>query len=169
MPVRKERKRRRSQNLPVPVPSSICEECPVFEEFSVADLSQLKAIWETAQLARALGSNVYIIRKGFVDLTTSGYRAIIFGGLIVPMRCAGQGHVLTGLSLMLVAWMHISKDHHNPLVAACGASFLTRLAALDAFQKHKRAMTAYDILNYIPGVLHQVSKAYVAEDSSNME
>jgi len=169
MPIRQPRKRRRSQNLPVPVPSSICDECPIFEEFQVSEYSQLKAIWETAQLARALGSNVYIIRKGFVDLATSGYRAIIFAGLIVPMRCAGQGHVLTGLSLMCAAWMHNSKDHDNPLVAACGASFLTRLAALDAFQKHKRAMTAYDILNYIPGVLYQVSKAYVVEDSSNME
>jgi len=164
VPIQRPRRRRGSKNLPCPEPFTITDDCPVFQEFQVSKYKKLEAVWETAQLSRALGSNVYIIRKGSVDITTSGFRAILFAGVTVPMRCAGQGHVLAGLSLMFAAWMHISKDHHNPLVAACGASFLTRLAALDAFQKHKRAMTAYDILSYIPGVLYQVSKAYVAAD-----
>lgn len=80
------------------------------------------------------------------------------GGL---KRCGGQGDVLSGSLATFLAWTQVTQEEKNgsisearrPLLAAYGASSVTRFSSREAFKRAGRAMLAHDLLE-------EVGKAY---------
>ncbi|KAG0370818.1 Ribokinase-like protein [Gamsiella multidivaricata] len=108
------------------------------------------------QLSKALGG-VVIIQKGSADAISNGkivYAVTNEGGL---KRSGGQGDILTGFLAASMAWgVAYEKDvweHSHPvpkeevaLVACFGACVINRECSRLAYEKHKRAMQASDVL-----------------------
>lgn len=66
-----------------------------------------------------------------------------------PRRCGGQGDILSGILVTSLAWMRFQGQRASALVAAFGASTLTRRASRLAFAAKYRAMTATDVLEEV--------------------
>jgi len=163
--VPRQARRRRGSNAACPLSETITTECPSLREFNVKDFPNETCLTETAHLARALGKNVIIIRKGILDIITDGFKCILCSGLKIPRGCAGQGNVLVGVAATFAAWMKRSdvvksQVANKPLVVAYGACLLTRLAAIDAYEDKKRALTSYDIISFLSSVVFTVQKAF---------
>jgi len=107
------------------------------------------------ELANALG-NLTIIEKGEVDYITDGNHEVecsIQGGM---RRCGGIGDVLAGAVACFASWSTLNPtieggDTAYPLLvlAAYNGCALTRMATQDAFNKHKRAMVARDVVDSV--------------------
>lgn len=70
-------------------------------------------------------------------------------------RCGGQGDMTAGFACGFLAWASLNKnplrENLNPtMVAAFGASILTRACAKEAFAKFKRGTTTTDMIHFIP-------------------
>jgi ATP-dependent NAD(P)H-hydrate dehydratase len=111
------------------------------------------------ELAAALGG-VTVLQKGELDLVADGLHAAVAGADGSPRRCGGQGDVLAGASGLFLHWAfsraaRLKQDERceiapapNPaILAALGASALTRTAGRLAFAKQKRAMTTPDLIH----------------------
>ncbi|CAE7209223.1 unnamed protein product [Rhizoctonia solani] len=114
-------------------------------------------------LSKALGG-VTIIQKGPTDLIVSGDQIEEIkepGGL---KRCGGQGDILSGTAGTFLAWGKSYVDggldegdargekipeHRVPLLAAAGASILTRAASHLAFEKLGRGVITGDMIGEI--------------------
>ncbi|CAE6452088.1 unnamed protein product [Rhizoctonia solani] len=114
-------------------------------------------------LSKALGG-VTIIQKGSTDLIVSGDQVEEInepGGL---KRCGGQGDILSGLTGTFLAWgkSYVEgglnegdaqgekiPEHRVPLLAAAGASILTRAASHKAFEKLGRGVITGDMIGEI--------------------
>ncbi|KAG9123008.1 hypothetical protein FRC07_000360 [Ceratobasidium sp. 392] len=111
-------------------------------------------------LSKALGG-VTIIQKGQTDLIVSGDQIEEIsepGGL---KRCGGQGDILSGMAGTFLAWGKSYVDggldggdaqgeripeHRVPLLAAAGASILTRATSHIAFGKLGRGVITGDMI-----------------------
>ena len=100
-----------------------------------------------------------IVRKDAVDSISDGNLFVKCDEAGCPRRCGGQGDVLAGSAAVFASWLYtpdneqknaneVQDDHcTRSLVTACyGASLLTRHTAAAAFAKHKRSMTASDVV-----------------------
>ncbi|CUA75677.1 ATP-dependent (S)-NAD(P)H-hydrate dehydratase [Rhizoctonia solani] len=114
-------------------------------------------------LSKALGG-VTIIQKGPTDLIVSGDQIEEIkepGGL---KRCGGQGDLLSGMTGTFLAWgkSYVEggldegdaqgekiPEHRVPLLAAAGASILTRAASHLAFEKLGRGVITGDMIGEI--------------------
>jgi len=115
------------------------------------------------ELATALG-HVTVNQKSAIDIISNGKEVLQCeekGGL---KRCGGQGDVLSGTTACFLGWAKnyeegVGKDEQPiavdrmPLLAAYGASAVTRTCSKLAFEKVGRAMQTSD-------VLQQVGKSY---------
>ena len=107
-------------------------------------------------LALALDGPTLLV-KGQTDRITDGKTMLVVdepGGL---KRCGGQGDVLSGATSTFLAWAQSTKELGNlaidedrvPLLAAYGASMVTRRCSREAFKKQGRAMLAHDLIEEI--------------------
>jgi ATP-dependent NAD(P)H-hydrate dehydratase len=107
-------------------------------------------------LARALDGPTLLV-KGPTDRITDGktmYTVDEPGGL---KRCGGQGDVLSGCTSTFLAWAQSVKELGKlnveeakiPLLAAYGASTVTRRCSREAFKRQGRAMLAHDLIEEI--------------------
>lgn len=111
-------------------------------------------------LAKALDGPTLLV-KGKADRISNGSKdGILFsdeaGGL---KRCGGQGDVLSGCLGTFLAWVsasqaigHLGKDvpeERLPLLAAYGASVVTRRCSHQAFKRTGRAMLAHDMIDEV--------------------
>eukprot|EP00511_Aplanochytrium_stocchinoi_P007503 CAMPEP_0204836250 /NCGR_PEP_ID=MMETSP1346-20131115/24590_1 /ASSEMBLY_ACC=CAM_ASM_000771 /TAXON_ID=215587 /ORGANISM="Aplanochytrium stocchinoi, Strain GSBS06" /LENGTH=346 /DNA_ID=CAMNT_0051970809 /DNA_START=93 /DNA_END=1133 /DNA_ORIENTATION=- len=103
------------------------------------------------RLARAFGS-VTILQKGAVDIISDGKYVAANAAFGSPRRCGGQGDVLAGTTGVFLNWAlstGVNEDISPAVVAAYGASVLTRRANSMAFTKHKRSMVTPDMIQEI--------------------
>lgn len=103
---------------------------------------------EAATLSRALG-NVTIMQKGAVDIVSNGHTSAFCATKGSNRRCGGQGDVLAGTSGLFMHWMRTAGETpaDASVLAALGASALTRTANRLAFSKHARSTTTPDIID----------------------
>ncbi|POY72196.1 hypothetical protein BMF94_4772 [Rhodotorula taiwanensis] len=118
-------------------------------------------------LSKALGGPT-IVQKGREDRITNGREQLISSQTGSSRRCGGQGDVLSGAVGTFLAWgknyeEREAKDEQNPirpdeitLLAAYGASTLTRTASRMTFAEHKRAMQTGEMLGYVGRAFEEV-------------
>lgn len=123
-----------------------------------------------AAIARRLGGPT-IVRKGPTDWVCDGAGEAVYAcdepGCL--KRCGGQGDVLAGSIATLLGWAKagsargsLPADAPAPALAAYAGCLLTRRFARAAFAKHKRSMTAPDLIDEIGGVFEDFSPAEAA-------
>lgn len=124
-----------------------------------SDAEQLKT------LARALRGPA-IVRKGATDLISDGHVCLENTEPGCLKRCGGQGDVLAGSIATLLGWARAAggrlDDENGPpaqLLAAYTGCYLTRRFAKVAFARHRRAMTAPDLIEAIGPVFEEFSPA----------
>ncbi|XP_003737248.1 ATP-dependent (S)-NAD(P)H-hydrate dehydratase [Galendromus occidentalis] len=109
------------------------------------------------ELAAKLG-NVTILSKGPTDIISDGKSLTVTDEQGSPRRCGGQGDVLAGLLGTFVSWATDTQVQrvfnkncpHSPLiVAALGASMVTRRSARTAFKDMRRSTLTTDIIQEI--------------------
>jgi ATP-dependent NAD(P)H-hydrate dehydratase len=111
-------------------------------------------------LAKALNGPTLLV-KGQTDRITDGETLLVVdepGGL---KRCGGQGDVLSGCTSTFLAWAQSTTELGKvkidegkiPMLAAYGASTITRRCSREAFKRQGRAMLAHDLIE-------EVGKAY---------
>ncbi|XP_033095727.1 ATP-dependent (S)-NAD(P)H-hydrate dehydratase-like [Anneissia japonica] len=110
----------------------------------------------TMRLCQKLG-NVTIVNKGACDIITDGKKVLINSMEGSPRRCGGQGDLLSGSMGTMTFWAHNfykNKDLDDnvyqfggpTMIAAYGASLITRTCAKLAFAKRHRSMTTTDMI-----------------------
>lgn len=125
----------------------------------------------TAQLSRALGG-VTIVRKGPIDLISDGESTVLCEEEGSLKRSGGQGDVLAGTAATLLSWAKArqavlpKEAPPAPIVAAATACMLTRRCSKYAFAKHRRAMTAPDVIDAIGEVFEEFSPAASGADDA---
>ena len=112
------------------------------------------------ELAKTLG-NITIIRKGPEDIVSNGKHTFTCNEIGSPRRCGGQGDLLGGSMGIFSTWSHsawknsqlnqspIYQKYSATIIAALGASMLTRRCARLAFAKHGRSTTTTNMINEI--------------------
>ncbi|XP_067113086.1 ATP-dependent (S)-NAD(P)H-hydrate dehydratase isoform X1 [Osmerus mordax] len=107
------------------------------------------------QLSVALG-NLTVVLKGEEDLITDGSQVISCSQEGSGRRCGGQGDLLSGSLGVLAHWAYANSANLSTstrfspsLVAAWGATTLTRQCNRQAFLKHGRSTTTSDMLKEI--------------------
>lgn len=145
-----------------------------------------ESIWNPRSvktIAAALGG-VTIIRKGSSDVISDGRRTIQCnrsGGL---RRCGGQGDILAGVIGTILGWNYGSQSGYEnaekirkreghrftasrTMLAAWGASNLTREASHRAYAEHHRGVTTSHILNHIAPAFYDLCEHYTSESESS--
>lgn len=117
-----------------------------------------KAIVE--ELAKTLG-HITILRKGPIDIVSDGHNTFTCNETGSPRRCGGQGDLLSGSMGAFTHWSHnafrssqlsqspIYQKYSPTIIAALGASMLTRRCARLAFSKYGRSMTTTNLISEI--------------------
>ncbi|XP_030642357.1 ATP-dependent (S)-NAD(P)H-hydrate dehydratase isoform X2 [Chanos chanos] len=105
------------------------------------------------QLSVAMG-NLTVVLKGEEDIITDGTRVITCTHEGSGRRCGGQGDLLSGSLGVFAHWAYSSSPDAsggmNPsLVAAYGATSLTRQCNRQAFLRHGRSTTTSDMIQEI--------------------
>nr|XP_061827318.1 ATP-dependent (S)-NAD(P)H-hydrate dehydratase-like isoform X1 [Nerophis lumbriciformis] len=106
------------------------------------------------QLSEAMG-NITVLLKGEQDLIADGSTVVTCSTEGSARRCGGQGDLLSGSAGVLAHWAHAASQAGlitgvNPsVVAAMGASSLTRQCNRQAFQRHGRSTTTSDMIQEI--------------------
>jgi len=124
------------------------------------------------RLSAALGG-VCIVRKGPSDLITDGHSVVANSEIGSLKRSGGQGDVLSGTLATMLSWAKqshstsspssssssslssISPGHSRPLLAAYTGCFLNRRFSKAAFARHRRSMTAPDLIDAIGCVMEE--------------
>jgi len=122
-----------------------------------------------ARVSRELGGDIVILQKGEIDIISNAHRTLTVdaqGGL---KRCGGQGDILSGTVGTLLAWgksyVEGGLDEGDaqdsrvdardiPLLAAYGASTITRITSRIAFGKLGRGVVTGDMIPEI-GVAYE--------------
>ena len=135
-----------------------------------------------AALAKQLDGPV-VVRKGPTDLICDGSGTTLLEcneqGCL--KRCGGQGDVLAGSIATMLGWAKAAESKGRlpttgfgdsgdepmpaPMSAAYAGCLLTRRFAKAAFAKHKRSMTAPDLIEEIGGVFEEFCPAEPGSDS----
>jgi len=143
---------------------------PSFKEREGED----KEIEAAVELCRALGPTVVVVRKGASDRVVSGQhfdadaeKALVCTEAGSLRRCGGQGDVLSGAILEMLAMQHISFTRNHVAASSSDTAALDDLAKLDwrrpawvacvalrhasalAFRDKRRAMVASDVLSHL--------------------
>ena len=108
---------------------------------------------EIRALAQALNGPA-VVRKGPTDWISDGETVIANSEEGSLKRSGGQGDVLAGSIATLLAWAHAAAGKQRlpaggpppPLLAAYTGCMLTRRFSRAAFAKHRRSMTAPDLI-----------------------
>ncbi|XP_051938388.1 ATP-dependent (S)-NAD(P)H-hydrate dehydratase [Hippocampus zosterae] len=106
------------------------------------------------QLSETMG-NITVLLKGEKDLIADGSTVVTCSTEGSGRRCGGQGDLLSGSAGVLAHWAHTASQAGlitgvNPsMVAAMGASSLTRQCNKQAFQQHGRSTTTSDMIHEI--------------------
>ncbi|KAG1945496.1 ATP-dependent (S)-NAD(P)H-hydrate dehydratase isoform X1 [Pimephales promelas] len=105
------------------------------------------------QLTIALG-NLTMVLKGEEDIITDGKNMLTCSQEGSGRRCGGQGDLLSGSLGVFAHWAFSSppdatKGMNPALVAAFGATSLTRQCNRQAFHKHSRSTTTSDMIQEI--------------------
>lgn len=111
------------------------------------------------ELAQTLG-NITIIRKAQVDVVSNGKNTFMCNELGSARRCGGQGDLLSGSMGTFTFWSHsafgsnqltssIYQQYTPTIIAALGASMLTRRCARLAFQLHGRSTITTNLISEI--------------------
>lgn len=148
---------------PIGLAPVINVECPHSKPFSVNKYPEAMAVQQTGLLSSMIGTNSTIVRKGYIDLIATSSRCFLLSQGQIPRRCVGQGAVLAGLCTTFLAWMKLSGNLDNPLLAAEGAAVITRQAAQGAFDRKDRSMQTPDIIAILAGVMEDFLAAYGAD------
>jgi len=138
-------------------------ECPQSKPFDVNKYPEIMSIHQTGLLASIIGTDTTIVRKGYIDLIATTSRCFILSEGQIPRRCGGQGSILAGLCTTFLAWMKLSGNLSNPLLAAEGAAVITRQAAQGAFDRKDRSMQTPDIIAVLAGVMEDFLAACGAD------
>ena len=121
-----------------------------------------------AAIARRLAGPT-VVRKGPTDLISDGQAEAIFEcaerGCL--KRCGGQGDVLAGSIATFASWAKAAEKAGRlpgggpsaPLLASNAGCLLTRRFARAAFLKHKRSMTAPDLIDAIADTFEEFCPA----------
>ncbi|XP_067299520.1 ATP-dependent (S)-NAD(P)H-hydrate dehydratase isoform X2 [Pseudorasbora parva] len=105
------------------------------------------------QLSIALG-NLTMVLKGEEDIITDGKNMLTCNQEGSGRRCGGQGDLLSGSLGVFAHWAFsspsdLTKGMNPSLVAAFGATTLTRQCNRQAFHKHSRSTTTSDMIQEI--------------------
>lgn len=111
-------------------------------------------------LAKALNGPTLLV-KGQTDRITDGKTMLVVDEPGALKRCGGQGDVLSGTTSTFLAWAQSVKElgklnieeERIPMLAAYGASTITRRCSREAFKRQGRAMLAHDLIE-------EIGKAY---------
>ncbi|KAL1503293.1 hypothetical protein AB1Y20_011345 [Prymnesium parvum] len=114
-------------------------------------------------LSAALGGAV-VVRKGGEDLLSDGESLVVNAEAGSAKRSGGQGDVLAGTTATFLSWAKAAEEAGRlpaagvaaPLLAAYAGCFLTRRLSAAAFARHKRAMTAPDLIEAIGPVFEEL-------------
>ncbi|XP_049584737.1 ATP-dependent (S)-NAD(P)H-hydrate dehydratase isoform X1 [Syngnathus scovelli] len=141
---------------------------PNFMEFTrLYDTLQHKAVdsvdhrSSVLQLSETMG-NITVLLKGEKDLIADGSTVVTCSTEGSGRRCGGQGDLLSGAAGVLAHWAHTASQAGlitgvNPsVVAAMGASSLTRQCNRQAFQRHGRSTTTSDMIHEIGPVFKKL-------------
>jgi ATP-dependent NAD(P)H-hydrate dehydratase len=108
-------------------------------------------------LAKALDGPTLMV-KGKEDRITNGRDEMLRsdepGGL---KRAGGQGDVLSGTCATFLAWTQVTQEEGEgqiaqdlrPMLAAFGASTITRFCSREAFKQQGRALVAHDLIDHV--------------------
>ncbi|KAK2905271.1 hypothetical protein QQF64_033542 [Cirrhinus molitorella] len=105
------------------------------------------------QLSIAMG-HLTLVLKGEEDIITDGKKMLTCSQEGSGRRCGGQGDLLSGSLGVFAHWAFSSppdatKGMNPSLVAAFGATSLTRQCNRQAFHKHSRSTTTSDMIQEI--------------------
>ncbi|XP_076857898.1 ATP-dependent (S)-NAD(P)H-hydrate dehydratase isoform X2 [Brachyhypopomus gauderio] len=105
------------------------------------------------QLSVAMG-NVTVVLKGEEDVITDGNMVMTCSQAGSGRRCGGQGDLLSGALGVFAHWAlsssaEATKGVSPTLLAAFGATSLTRQCNRQAFHKHGRSTTTSDMIQEI--------------------
>ncbi len=124
---------------------------------------------ELRRISLALGGAV-IVRKGPHDLLSDGTSVLCNEEPGSVKRSGGQGDVLAGSIATFLGWARAAQlggltppEPSPPLLAAYAGCLLTRRFSAAAFAKHRRAMTAPDLVAEIGPTFEEFSPAELAE------
>ena len=117
--------------------------------------------------ATASLSGPLIVRKGPSDLLSDGVATTACDEAGCPKRSGGQGDVLAGTIATCLSWARESaarlekspQPHAPPMLAVYTGCLLTRRFSAAAFARHRRAMTAPDLVDAIGGVFEEFCPA----------
>lgn len=117
-------------------------------------------------LCRALEGPV-VVRKGAVDMIGDGAHVLSNQEPGALKRSGGQGDVLAGTIATFLSWSKAASEagrlpadaYDAPLLAAYAGCLLTRRFSAAAFARHRRAMTAPDLVGEIGPVFEAFSPA----------
>eukprot|EP00298_Acanthocystis_sp_HF-20_P010182 c18724_g2_i1.p1 GENE.c18724_g2_i1~~c18724_g2_i1.p1 ORF type:complete len:358 (+),score=119.47 c18724_g2_i1:3-1076(+) len=126
---------------------------------------------ELKQLCISLG-NITIVKKGKEDLISNGINTFVCDQLGTPRRCGGLGDILSGTIGTIQGWINMkgidkkvlnyNKDDLQ-LLACLSSCYLVRTTSFKAFEKHKRSMTAPDVLNLIGDTFEQICPTTISK------
>merc|ERR1712183_990410 len=141
-----------------PHPTGDLTAYPYAEEFSVDTYPDAISLHQTAQVSDALGPNVVILRLGFMDIIAYRRRCFLFGGPSFTNACNEQEYLLVGLVTLLLSWLKIQGRITKPIIAACGADFVVRLATVDAYSdaNSEDGYGAANVIKVIPTVIRNI-------------
>jgi ATP-dependent NAD(P)H-hydrate dehydratase len=111
---------------------------------------------QVGRVSAALGG-VLVVRKGAVDVVTDGESVLCVAEEGSPKRSGGQGDVLAGCLATLLSWAQDGGAERLPagegsspaVLATYAACYFNRKASAEAFRRHRRAMTAPDVVDAI--------------------
>lgn len=118
---------------------------------------------QVMRMSSALGGPL-IIRKGVEDIISDGKTVFSVSERGSPKRSGGQGDVLAGCTATLLSWakaggadrLSASAEASAAMLAAYTACMFTRRTSEEAFRRHRRAMTAPDLIEAIGPVFDEL-------------
>jgi len=143
---------------PQPHPAGDLTRYPYTEEFSLENYPDAISLHQTAHVSDALGPNVVVLRMGLMDIIAQCRKCFLFGGPKFSNVCIGQECLLAGLATLFLSWLNLQGRITKPIIAACGADFVVRLATIDAFSDLKDGdeFRAANVAKVIPAVIKNI-------------
>jgi len=149
---------RESSKDPQPHPAGDLTKYPYTEVFSLKSYPDAISLHQTAHVSDALGPNVVVLRVGLMDIISQCRRCFLFGGPKFSNVCKGQKCLLAGLATLFLSWLKLQGRMTKPIIAACGADFVVRLATIDAYSALKDGdeFRAAHVAKVIPAVMRNI-------------